>query len=108
MYRVMRGTHDVVVRYEQLVASDAVEYAEGVADNVDVVEIGASATHDKARGGEAMDDEEEGDEAIDDAQAKGYVVVAGSKGNAEDVQVHDGEEVPVGSEEGVQVNETSS
>jgi hypothetical protein len=41
MYRVKRGTHDAVVRYEQLVASDAVEYAEGVADNVDVVENGA-------------------------------------------------------------------
>jgi hypothetical protein len=55
-----------------------------------------------------MDDEEEGDEAIDDVQAKGYVVVAESRGNAEDVQVRDEEEAPVGNEEGVQVNETLS
>jgi hypothetical protein len=79
-----------------------------VAGSVQAVVDSVLAMHDAVMGDAVMGDEAMGDEAIDDVQAKVNVVVVESQGNAEDVQVHDAEVVPVGSEVEVQVNETLS
>jgi len=99
MHMAMEGTHDeVVVRYGEVAAYGEVRRVHGevVEGNEQMVVHSVQVMHDAGMH----------DEAIGEAQARVEVVVEGSKGNVEDVQVHDAEVVRAGSEVGVQVNET--